>query len=190
MSSTKHEALLALLSEYRPLDAQEAQHLTTIKQLVATHADIFEPTCWAGHITASALVVDMVNKRVLLHYHKKLGRWLQFGGHSDPTDSSPAHTAWRETHEESGLEDLFFLPLDEPTLIDVDVHMIPARADMPEHPHLDLRYILGTRHPDAVVGLNDESGDFRWLSCVDALDLTEIDSGLRRLLRKAQRIVR
>jgi 8-oxo-dGTP pyrophosphatase MutT (NUDIX family) len=40
--------------------------------------------------------------RVLLHYHKKLGRWLPPGGHIEP-DELPDEAAVREVWEETGV---------------------------------------------------------------------------------------
>ena len=37
------------------------------------------------HVTASALVVGP--RGLLLHVHKRLGRWMQPGGHIDPGES-------------------------------------------------------------------------------------------------------
>ena len=54
------------------------------------------------HLTASAIAVDPAREQMLLHFHKKLERWLQFGGHCDG-DANFLGVAWRETTEESGL---------------------------------------------------------------------------------------
>jgi 8-oxo-dGTP pyrophosphatase MutT (NUDIX family) len=173
------------LQHYQPLDDTEARHLQKIIELVTAHENIFDSTCQVGHITGSALVLDN-HGRVLLHFHKRLNRWLQFGGHTEPHDISPAATAFREAMEDSGLQDLYFIG-GALLLMDVDVHPIPAREDMPEHLHLDLRYLLGTYQPDAVRGSGGEATDFQWMTFDEALAMEGIDEGLRRLIRKAER---
>jgi 8-oxo-dGTP pyrophosphatase MutT (NUDIX family) len=186
MSMDKRELLLGMLADYQPATPQEFEHRATIMALAREHADIFSAECPMGHITASALVVDVATQRVLLHFHKKLNRWLQFGGHSEPDDATPDATALRETQEETGLPDLYFV---QDGLLDVDVHSIPARGSMPEHLHLDLRYLLGTHQPEMVHGADDESAIFRWMTFAEALATESIDEGLKRLLKKTMAIL-
>src|SRR4051812_13856407 len=56
-----------------------------------------------GHITASAVVMDADAERTLLIYHRKLSRWLQPGGHVEPSDVSLAEAALREATEETAI---------------------------------------------------------------------------------------
>ncbi len=55
-------------------------------------------------------------------FHKKLQKWLQFGGHSDG-DSDTRATATREFHEESGIE---IEPIVMDDIFNIDIHDIPA----------------------------------------------------------------
>ena len=57
---------------------------------LAAHPDGMWKACEAGHITASALVIDPERDRVLLTLHRKLRMWLQMGGHCEPEDVSLA----------------------------------------------------------------------------------------------------
>lgn len=52
------------------------------------------------HFTATCFIVN--DDRVLLHFHKKLDKWLPVGGHID-RDELPHQAAEREVKEESGL---------------------------------------------------------------------------------------
>lgn len=54
------------------------------------------------HFTATAFVVDS-RKRVLLLWHKRLGRWMPPGGHVNENET-PEETARRECKEETGLD--------------------------------------------------------------------------------------
>lgn len=184
MAST---SVLQVLEHYTAADPLETEHVATIRAMAAKYPDIMKRTCQAGHITGSALVMDIQTRYVLLHYHKNLQRWLQFGGHMDGHETNPAQTALREAFEESGLQDLTFLTSPHQPL-DVDVHIIPARGDEPEHLHLDFRYLLGTTLPGELQAEHGESKIFKWFAIHDLLAdyNNQIDAGLKRLIEKAQ----
>ena len=175
----------SMLSAHAPADAKEARDIQLIKDLIEAHPNILSRHCEVGHITASAAIVDLVTRRALLHWHKRLNRWLQVGGHTD-YETDIAQAALREAREETGLPDLaFYPPRGKPAPIDYDVHTIPESDDMPEHLHLDFRYVLATQQPKALAPAKGESTRFRWLTFAEALSLGEaVDDSLRRLLRK------
>ncbi len=83
------------------------------------------------HVTASAFVVS--SRGVILHRHRRLGIWVQPGGHIDHGEDPPTAAA-RETLEETGLVTRHLSP---PRLLHVDRHPGP-RA----HTHYDVRYVL------------------------------------------------
>ena len=55
-----------------------------------------------GHFTGSAFVVNPSWERVILTLHRKLGKWLQLGGHSDGNPDL-GRVAMVEVEEESGV---------------------------------------------------------------------------------------
>ncbi len=114
---------------------------------------------WEWHITASMLITNPEHSKVLLMFHKKLQKWLQFGGHSDG-DSNTLATAIREFHEESGID-------IEPDLIggifDVDIHDIPADQKWrPVHLHYDILYLACIVEDTPFVMQVDEVDAIRW----------------------------
>ena len=183
--------IVSMLDAHQPADEKETRDIAFIKELIARHPNIISMNCEVGHITASALIVDARSNRTLLHFHKRLGRWLQVGGHAE-YETDIAAVALREAREETGLTDLEFYPREAPAVpIDYDVHSIPQQGDMPAHLHLDFRYLLLTRQPQALAPASGESTRFRWLTFDEALALEqEIDESLRRLLRKGQCLAR
>ena len=130
------------------------------------HAD---PT----HVTASAVVRS--DAGVLLHRHRRLGLWLQPGGHIDAGET-PAQAAVREVAEETGLDAGH--AADPPRIVHVDVHP-GARG----HTHLDVRYLLRARAvpPRPPTG---ESQDVAWFTLAAAIAIA--DPGLRGFLLSLQ----
>ncbi|MCI0710419.1 MAG: NUDIX hydrolase [Chloroflexi bacterium] len=185
-----HDIVRQLLAHHQPYDEIEAQHMATVREMIEQYPNILSRACKAAHITGSALVIDNKTGKILLHYHKKLNRWLQFGGHMDTGELDPADTALREAKEESGLTDLVFVDGNRQP-VDIDVHPIPARGSEPEHLHLDFRYVLVTNQVVKVQVAEHESDTFAWFSIEDLLGekrQIHIDSGLLRLVHKVQHI--
>ncbi len=147
-------------------------------ELLDSRADCFLRTRFPAHFTGSALVVNADGSRALLHHHRKLDRWLQFGGHCDG-DEDVLRVARREAFEESGIPGLV-VASDRP--FDLDIHEIPARSNEPAHWHYDLRYVL-IAPQDAVHSLSAESKELRWFTA-DEMARLPLDAGLERMLRK------
>lgn len=138
------------------------------------------------HVTGSGIVVGP--RGVLLHRHRRLGVWLQPGGHLEPGEA-PWDGAARETVEETGLTVRFAgdpgavaggagRPVargDGPPLAHVDVH-----AGGRGHTHLDLRYLLEVEGDDTPRPPEGESQDVRWFSWDEAVAMA--DDGLRGAL--------
>jgi len=181
--------IAAMLDAHQTTDEKEKHDIKFIKELIQSNPNILNMNCEIGHLTASAIIVDMTSHKTLLHFHKRLNRWLQVGGHADyETDFS--QVALREAREETGLPDLAFYPPEKLiTPIDYDAHTFPQRKAIPEHFHLDFRYVLTTYKPNEVSPEDGESVEFKWLTFDDALLLIgEDDHAFRRLLQKASNL--
>ena len=113
-----------------------------------------------SHLTASGVVLDASRTSVLLVLHKKVGLWLQPGGHLEDGDTSLAQAALRESVEETGVADLRLVS-DRP--VHLDRHAAPCGA---EH-HLDVRFLVEARD-GALPAVSEESLDVRWFP-LDAL---------------------
>ena len=177
--------LAEALRRHQPADAEEARHRDSILALVENEPACFARTTWVpGHVTGSSFIVRSDVGQVLLHHHRRLGAWLQMGGHDD-AEHDPAATALREGTEESGLPDLSFL---QPGILDLDVHAIPERPGQPAHLHHDVRYVLTTRLPDAIHRDEAESLDLRWFPLGEAERLMA-EPGASRALRRIARLL-
>lgn len=138
----------------------------------------FERSNREGHFTGSSWLVSADGERVLLMHHRKLGRWLQPGGHADG-DRDLARVALREAEEETGLSDLVV----EPAIFDIDRHWIPERGLEPGHWHYDVRYVVHARGSEAFV-LNEESLALAWRDIGGMVDDETLDVSLRRMARR------
>lgn len=180
--------LLATLRRHVPSDASEARDRDRIVAFVERNARPFDRSIREGHLTGSAITVSADGSRVLLLHHRKLGRWLQPGGHGDPGETTGEEVALREACEESGILGLT-LHATAPRPLDLDVHDIPARGDEPAHEHLDLRYLVVAPEGAAIAPELAELHEMRWIEW-DATDTLDPDHGLRRALAKARALVR
>jgi 8-oxo-dGTP pyrophosphatase MutT (NUDIX family) len=133
----------------------------------------------AGHLTASAWVLHPDRQQALLIHHRTLDKWFQPGGHIEPEDESLLAAARREVIEECGLEDFMAL---QPGIFDLDIHLIPAKGAMPEHPHYDVRFLFLAN----TIELNANLGEvkaLRWAS-IEALLKQPIQQSIRRMALK------
>lgn len=157
-------SLRTALQRHRPVDAAERRSRDRTLQALATLAAPFDQHADATHVTGSAIVTDG-SGRVVLHRHKRLGSWLQPGGHVDGAET-PAAAAVRETLEETGLSARH--PADGPDLLHVDVHAGPRG-----HRHLDIRYRLLADHGRDFAPGAGESPTVAWFSIEEALAVAD-----------------
>lgn len=146
--------------------------------LLQTHPLAFERADPHGHFTGSAWLVSADGRRVLLTHHRKLGRWLQLGGHADG-DMDLARVALREAQEESGLDAL----VGETDIFDLDRHRIPARAGEPEHWHYDVRYVVHARGSE-VFAVSAESHALAWRDIAGLASDPATEESVARMARR------
>lgn len=178
------------LARHDVADEAEAEAVARVRAFLAASPAPFDRRTLPGHLTGSAFVVDDAG-RLLLHHHRRLGLWLQLGGHADG-ETDAAAVAWREAGEESGLVDLAFdrrlVGADgRPRPLDVDVHGIPPSGDMPAHLHFDVRYLLTTRDPGAARHAESESHGLEWVELAEAR--RRCDAGIGRAVAKIARLL-
>ena len=172
--SPDREELVRQLREYASRWPDEAAAVARFAAYIAATPRCFERGLAAGHVTGSAWLVNRAGTHVLLTHHRKLGMWVQLGGHADG-DGDLLRVARREAEEESGLAGI--VPLG-PGIFDIDVHRIPARGAEAEHLHWDVRHAFRAAGSEAY-RVSEESHDLAWVEIRSLSALTAEESMLR-----------
>ncbi len=180
----QRQRLIELLDDYLGRWPSELAVVERFREFVSAEERCFEADCWAGHVTGSAWLLNPERTHVLLTHHRKLGRWLQLGGHSDGEPDS-LQVALREARKESGLS----VEPHSARIFDLDVHANPARRADPAHQHFDVRFALcADAGQDFVV--SGESLGLAWVEVAQLAAYTGEESILRMrdkwLLREAR----
>ncbi|WP_433265303.1 NUDIX hydrolase [Actinosynnema sp. CS-041913] len=151
-----HGDAVSVLSQWRPGGRDQEALRQAFLGFLAGRADACARSCAAGHVTASALVLDATGERALLTLHPRVGRWLQLGGHCEASDTSLVGAALREATEESGIRGLRIEPLP----LHLDVHPITCSLGVPTR-HFDVRFLV--RAPVGARAVRSaESVDLQW----------------------------
>ncbi len=178
MRTLAQNKLLELLAKYQPDEPQQERLKPLFTGFIVQHPDCCERHCLPGHLTGSAWLVSNDGRRAALMHHRKLGRWLQPGGHADG-DADLAAVAKREAEEETGLTDLLL----NPEIFDLDRHEIPARGLESGHWHYDFRFVLCANGSEVFIQ-NAESLALAWVDIAELATRMDVDESIRRMARK------
>ena len=178
-----HGMLLRFASVCASADA--TLHAQNVMIFIAGATCPWRRATLAGHLTASAWVLDRTRTFAALIHHRKLNRWLQPGGHVDDADATWRAAARREVTKETGLARFISEPADE-QLFDVDVHPIPARKHEPAHFHYDLRFLFVAdvdARVDRTLMINaEEVHDCRWFTLSELANDPIMEPSMRRMI--------
>jgi len=179
-SASGPTAARALVAAYQLQAVTESERSVAAETLrfIDANPDCLWRTCQSGHLTGSAWIVNPSRRRTLLTLHRKLGKWLQLGGHADG-ESDLSVVAMRETREESGLEAVHLVSAD---LFDLDCHWIPERKGDAGHHHYDFRFWVEADDRAPLI-MSDESHQLAWVDLDDVHRLNP-EPSLLRLVQK------
>ena len=176
--------LSELLQNYRPFDAHETAMVARLKRFLAAPGAHFgrdlagHAPDW-GHVTGSSWIVDEGGENVVLVFHRKLGKWVQPGGHCEG-ESDVLSVAVREAREETGLD----VWAHDNAIFDVDAHEIPEYWNTPAHVHYDVRFLLRANAAQSPV-VSAESRAVRWVSLDEAQKLSG-ENSIARMIEKTR----
>ncbi|WP_375482301.1 coenzyme F420-0:L-glutamate ligase [uncultured Jatrophihabitans sp.] len=174
-----HADAVATVTGMAPDDGAPPAVREAFLGFLAARPDATWRSCVAGHLTASALVVDPHRQAVLLTLHPRVGHWLQLGGHCEPGDGTMLDAAAREAREESGIGSLSF----DPGPLALDIHPVTCSLGVPTR-HFDVQY-LAVASPGAEPTRSEESLDLRWFGWDDLP--SGVSPDLPRLVELARR---
>ena len=174
------DPLIQAIAKYAARHPEEVEVTERFRAFIRDHEDCFLRSQLSGHVTGSAWIVNAPGDSVLLTHHRKLDIWVQPGGHADG-DPDILAVALKEATEETGLDPLE--PVGE-DIFDLDIHSIPARGEIPEHFHYDVRFAI--RHEgEGEFTVTEESHDLAWVPLESLGDYTD-EASMHRMARKWQ----
>lgn len=176
--------LLDLLAHYTTPFMEEAAMAERTRHFVEQHVNCFDRGLMPGHVSGSAWVVNPSRTHALLLLHRKLGLWLQPGGHADG-DPDMLRVVLKETSEETGVA-LDDIKLISESIFDIDVHTVHASVHDPRHIHFDVRFLVEIDDQIHLPG-NDESHQIGWVPLHQISRLNNMLS-LHRLVQKTRRL--
>lgn len=178
------QQLIELLAHYRTPFIEEGAMVERSRYFVEQHENCFDRHLLPGHVSGSAWVVNQHRNRVLMMHHRKLGLWLQPGGHAD-NDPDILRVVLKECAEESGI-DIHAIRLVSEAIFDIDVHTVYASAHDPRHEHFDIRFLVEIDDRLPVPG-NDESHEIGWIALDEVMRFNNARS-IHRLVQKTRRL--
>jgi len=158
----------SIVDQYLYIFPEEREHLAPLFQFLDTTAgDLYDRKNMDGHIVGSGVILNPEKDQSFLVYHNTFQQYQQPGGHIDPGET-PLQGTQRECLEETGMQDLVYLPLDVNNAhipLDIGCHIIPAneRKNEGKHWHFNFIYIFQTDEKTPVID-DDGVSDAKWFT--------------------------
>jgi 8-oxo-dGTP pyrophosphatase MutT (NUDIX family) len=161
MTPALNSEISTVLDDYEQRHGTPSGPVELLREALAEERSVSNRKDFPVHVTCGVIAINP-DGRVLQIHHRALDRWLFPGGHLETDDATLLDAAQRELTEETGLT---INPTGHvaPTVIDIDIHQIPANANKsePAHHHADFRYLVGVTDTDVRLQ-EDEVTAWRW----------------------------
>ncbi len=163
------ENVKVILDDYLKIFPKEKVRLSMLEKYIEKYKieEIIDWNNKDGHLTVGAFVYCKKEDKFLVLYHKDLKMYLCPGGHVDKEDATLYDASKRELKEETGLENLKVLLINNKIMpFDIDIHLIPfnKRINMPEHYHFDFRYLFFVNDITDIIIDEKESKGYKWVT--------------------------
>jgi len=178
------DRLLGLLAGIEPWDELEQRHVAEASDWIAGGAPVYrtaKPDVPARHLVSYFVVVDEVQRRLLLVAHRKAGLLLPTGGHVEPMED-PWDAVRRECVEELGIEAVPLEPFgDRPLFLTVTATRGPG-----VHTDVSLWFAVRADAASIVTYDEEEFSAIRWLTPQEILSEPKdtLDPHMFRFTRK------
>ena len=121
------------------------------------------------HFCVSVYVFNPENKKFLLVKHKKMGKWVQPGGHIEPNENQE-EAAIREVYEETGLKVELIgkrIPREEDFILPLAIQRNLVKEN---HIHIDFVYVAKAIDNDNIKQNIEETDGINWFSLEEIND--------------------
>lgn len=175
--------IIETLNSIVPFDKKEEEHLHFAKEWINSGAGIFrliKPATPDPHLVAYFLLLDHIQKKILLVDHRKAGLWLPAGGHVE-LDEHPQETVKREVLEELFIQADFLFP--NPFFLTVTKTVGQTAG----HTDVSLWYLLKGHADRAYHFDKEEFNQIRWFSPSD-IPYEFSDPHMQRCIEKLKAI--
>lgn len=167
-----------------PFDSLELQHIQDALEWTKSGADLFrvkKPATPPKHLVSYFVLIDPVQKSLLLVDHIKAQLWLPTGGHVEQNED-PRETVEREAIEELRIKATFLNGKTSPFFITV-TQTVGLTAG---HTDVSLWYLLRGSVHDFIDYDKTEFNDIEWFSFNEILqsDSVIFDPHLQRFTKK------
>lgn len=168
----------------QPFDIIESRHQKDVLAWIASGAALFrikKPDLPPKHLVSYFVLIDPIQKSMLLVDHIKAQLWLPTGGHVEQ-DEDPVETVKRESMEELRMKATFLRGNNSPFFVTVTT----TRGLTPGHTDVSLWYLLKGSAHDFIDYDRTEFNDIEWFSFEEVLqsDSVIFDPHLQRFTQK------
>lgn len=173
-----------LVGSIQPLDDLEREQVAFVKNWIDSGVEIFrlvKPAIPDTHLVAYFVLIDPIEKKVLLTDHIKSGYWLPAGGHLEPGEH-PNETVEREIFEELGVQASYLWR--DPVFLTVTRTV----GNTPGHLDVSLWYLLKGSVNDNLKFDEREFHQVRWFSPQE-IPYYKSDPQMKRFMQKLNHFI-